>query len=87
MRSFLQHVKFIVSFLRGQLTNHDMQRTLLKSGRIQIAPCLLRLLNRSQSPSKQGSHPLQRGTKTSKIALPPKGQTLFRIGSFTAIAA
>ena len=39
MRSFLQHLKFIVSFLRGQLTNHDMQRTLLKSGRIQIAPC------------------------------------------------
>ena len=38
MRSFLQHLKFIVSFLRGQLTNHDMQRTLLKSGRIQIAP-------------------------------------------------
>jgi 23S rRNA pseudouridine1911/1915/1917 synthase len=38
MRSFLQHLKFIVSFLRGQLTNHDMQRTLPKSGRIQIAP-------------------------------------------------
>ncbi len=37
-KSYLWHLKVLVSYLRGQLTNHDTPPLLPASGRIQFAP-------------------------------------------------